>query len=839
VLHHHTPFHPYARRALRAFLPGLCLGLVVAACTAKAPASGESRRATPDVQAAPAAPGQGAPAAPTPPPDPREAALSEAMVKLLQREHLLRKPIDDALSRTAFATYVDRLDGGKMFLLARHREALTKYDDKIDDELRAGSLELAHEGSQIFVARVEVVAKVVAELLAAPFNHDDEEWVELDPKKIELAATEQELRDRWRRRLELEVLERVGQMEARLQAAAERDAKNAGKPGDKADKNAARAPGKANGGKANGGKANDGKANDGKANDKTNAKASAPKAGDKGGDAKSGDKGGNAKAGNAKAGDAKAGDAKAAPDDDDGDEVATPLDKIPPTPEARDAKVRADLAKTYAARFTRLRHPGPFDAASDLVNAVTSSLDPHTNYLPPADKANFDLRMTGSLEGIGALLRERDDYVEVSEIVPGGASWRHGGLSAGDLIMAVSEEGKEPVDTFDMRLDDVVKMIRGPKGTIVHLRIQKATGTQQTIAITRDIIVIEDTYARGAVLMRKGQPSYGYIHLPSFYGGRGAGQRTASTDVRKLLGEMKGRKLAGAILDIRSNGGGLLGDAIELTGAFIDRGPVVQVQDNRGRRETLSDDQRGVDFDGPVIVMVDRFSASASEILAGALQDYKRAIIVGTGPTHGKGTVQTLADLDRATGGKIDLGVLKITVQQFFRVTGASTQREGVMPDVVLPDPAGHLETGERELEHAIPWSAVPAVPHDTWNATWKTPTLVERSAVRIAKHPSFTKMAALTQLLRSTRDDTRLPLARAAWEARRKERRAAIEAASPDLRNAAPGLVVKALDESAPPPPPGPDGKTDDRPSRWRDNLARDPWVEECVNILGDMTAK
>jgi carboxyl-terminal processing protease len=347
--------------------------------------------------------------------------------------------------------------------------------------------------------------------------------------------------------------------------------------------------------------------------------------------------------------------------------------------------------------------------------------------------------------------------------------------------------------------------------------------------------VVEESYARGAVLSHKGQPLYGYIHLPSFYGGRGPGQRTSAADVRRLLREMRAKKLGGVVLDIRSNGGGLLGDAIEMTGALIDRGPVVQVQDNRGRRETLSDDERGTDFDGPVVVLVDRFSASASEILAGALQDYHRAIIVGTGPTHGKGTVQTLADLGRATGGKLDLGVLKITIQQFFRVSGSSTQREGVTPDIVLPDPAGHIDSGERQLEHAIPWSQVPAADHDQWPATWKPSTLVERSATRVSKQPVLAKMAALTQLLRTNRDDTRIPLARPAWEAHRKQELAAFEAASPDLKNEAPRLTVKSLDDATP-LPPGPGGNSDDRIARWRDNLARDPWVDECVNILGDM---
>ena len=728
----------------------------------------------PGVQTAQAAPAPHAD--PVARPDPREAMLSAAITQLLERQHVLRKPIDDELSRVAFATYLDRLDSSKMFLLRKDRDALARYSDKIDDELHAGSLELAHEGSRIFVARVEVVEKLVAELLAAPQNHDDEEFIELDPKKVEVATTEPELRERWRRRLELEVLERVAQMEARLAA----------------DKEHAAKAGAVKGGAAKGAT---GKASTGKA---------------------------------------AAGSGSATPDEEDG--APLPVAKIPPTPEGREAKARADLAKTYAARFTRLRHPGPFDAASDLVNAVTSSLDPHTTYLPPADKANFDIRMSGSLEGIGALLREHDDYVEVVEIVPGGASWRQGGLAQGDLILSVAADGQDPVDVGDMRLDDVVKMIRGPKGTVVHLRVQKPTGTQESIAITRDVIVVEESYARGAVLSHKGQPAYGYIYLPSFYGGKNAGQRTAAGDVRRLLTEMKARKVAGVVLDIRGNGGGLLGDSIEMTGSLIDHGPVVQVQDNRGHRETLSDDQRGTDFDGPVVVLVDRFSASASEILAGALQDYHRAIIVGTGPTHGKGTVQTLADLDRATGGQVELGVLKITVQQFFRVSGSSTQREGVTPDIVLPDPAGHIEAGERQLEHAIPWSQIPPAAHDDWPATWKTTTLVERSAARVAKQPVLAKIATLTQILRASRDDTRLPLARAAWEAHRKQQRAAIEAASPDLKSGPAKLAVQSVDEPAPPPRAA-GGKPDDRLERWRDGVARDPWIEECVNILGDMT--
>jgi carboxyl-terminal processing protease len=482
-----------------------------------------------------------------------------------------------------------------------------------------------------------------------------------------------------------------------------------------------------------------------------------------------------------------------------------------------------------------MKTPGPLDAASELVNAVSAGLDPHTNYLPPADKANFDIRMSGSLEGIGAVLREKDHLIEIVEIVPGGASWRHGGLQQGDLILSVQQEKQDPVDVFDMRIDEVVKMIRGPKGTVVRLRVQKPTGQEQTIAITRDVVVIEESYAKAALVQQKGKPLMGYIHLPSFYGGRGS-PRSAGDDLKQLLGELKEKKVAGIVLDIRSNGGGLLSDAIEISGHVIDKGPVVQVKDSDGQKDVLADTQKGVVYDGPLIVLVDQFSASASEILAGALQDYGRAVIVGNA-THGKGTVQTIADLDQLTGGKIELGVLKITIQQFFRPSGSSVQREGVTPDIALPNPYAHIDSGERELPQAIAWSQIAPAPFEKWGMPWSRKTLADKSAARVAKDPVLTKVAAATTLLRERRKDTTVPLAKPAWEARRKEQKAALEAASPDLKKIPPAFTVKPLAESpAPATAPGPGGKKDDSALKWRDNLAKDAWVNESLSILADM---
>jgi len=293
------------------------------------------------------------------------------------------------------------------------------------------------------------------------------------------------------------------------------------------------------------------------------------------------------------------------------------------------------------------------------------------------------------------------------------------------------------------------------------------------------------------------------------------------------------------ILDIRGNGGGLLEDSVEMTGLFIDRGPVVQTQQSDGNREVLNDDQAGTTFDGTAVVLVDRFSASASEILAGALQDYKRAVIVGTGPTHGKGTVQVLADLDRMGGETSEkLGSLKITIQQFFRVSGASTQWQGVVPDILLPDPVGYIEAGERQLDNSIPWSQIDPVPHKKWpGGRWNMADLAAKSAKRVSSSDVFRKIGSRTELQRQWVKDSKVPLKKQAFAAQRAERKAALEAVTPDLDAAPARLTVSVIDydgKAAPVARPN-GGKPDDSAARWREGLAKNPWVEEALLVLQD----
>lgn len=698
-------------------------------------------------------------------PDPREPALAQQTAYILTEEHLRRRPIDDEVSKKAFAAYLERLDGGKLFLLKSHVQALEASADKMDDQLHAGNLRLARQGAALFAERRIIVAKVVADLLAQPFDFEADDEIETDPDKLAFCETEEELKSRWEKVLKLQILERIAQMEDTAEAREK------------------------------------------KKNEPKNGSGAAE---------------------------------EEKPD-------PTTLEEIPPTLEGKEKKAREKVTQSYAARFTRLESADPLEPAESFLNAVASVYDPHTLYLAPSEKEDFDIEMSGSLEGIGAALAEEGHYIVVREIIPGGASWRQGKLEPADLILAVAQQGQKPQDVTDMPIDKVVRLIRGPKGSVVTLTVKKPDERIEVISITRDVIEIEAAYARGATLsLGAGHEPVGYVYLPSFYGNTrrqpgATGERNAADDMRALLAQFDKRGTKGVIIDLRGNGGGLLDHARDMTGALIDKGPVVSTRYANGKTEVLTDDDAGVTYRGEVIVLVDRFSASASEILAGALQDYGRALVVGTGPTHGKGTVQVLVDLDRLTQApmKLPLGVFKLTIQQFFRVNGASTQWRGVVPDVVLPDPASFVESGERFLDHSIPWSQVEPLPFRSWNGTkWDAAALDASSKARRASNPVFKKVEARSALLKTRQDQTKLPLMRKKWLAKREADKKSLEAVDPKLEDGEDRFEVTVLELAAPK-----EGGTEKdqkaqkkRIDDWRKSLSHDPWLEETLHVMSDV---
>ena len=397
-------------------------------------------------------------------------------------------------------------------------------------------------------------------------------------------------------------------------------------------------------------------------------------------------------------------------------------------------EIKETLQKRYERLETSTKQYNSSDIFQLFVNAYTGAIEPHTSYFSPRTSENFDISMSLSLEGIGAVLRGDTDYTEVQSVVPGGPADLSGELHDGDRIIGVGQdEDGEIIDVIGWRLDDVVDMIRGPKGSIVRLELLPKEagleGPSKIITITRDEIKLEEQAAKSEIIENESGSRVGVIDIPTFYSDFAAQARgetdykSTTRDVRRLLAELEGEDIDGIIVDLRDNGGGSLSEALEFTGLFIESGPIVQTKDSSGNIDINRDRDPAVVYGGPLAVLVNRNSASASEIFAGAIQDYNRGIIIGE-PTFGKGTVQNIVDLNRFSRSNSDYGRLKTTIAQFFRINGGSNQHKGVIPDIIFPTADLSDETGERSLDNALPWDEIrparyiPAnAPVDRYNA--------------------------------------------------------------------------------------------------------------------------
>ena len=407
-------------------------------------------------------------------------------------------------------------------------------------------------------------------------------------------------------------------------------------------------------------------------------------------------------------------------------------------------EARETVLKNYKDYFDRISKLTKEDYFSIFINAITLSVDPHSSYFAPKSKEDFDIQMSGELEGIGATLTQKFGEVKVASIVVGGAAWKQGELEEGDMILKVAQEGDtEAVSISNMRLDDAVRLIRGKKGTIVTLTVKKIDETTKEIQIERDKIILEDTYVRTIILTDSVTNSrIAYLHLPSFYiDFQKQNGRRCSNDFKAELMKLKDENVDGIIIDLRDNGGGSLSEVVNIAGFFIPKGPVVQVRDRNGKVSHLDDKDASVLFDGNVLVMTNQFSASASEIFAAALQDYNRAVIFGTPQTLGKGTVQQMFNLDRATRVSSDLkplGALKLTIQKFYRINGGSTQIEGVKSDISFTTSYSYLGIDEESFDNALEWDKIPALKYDLWTSTYNMDSLKNWSNNRMKTDSAF-----------------------------------------------------------------------------------------------------
>ncbi len=486
-----------------------------------------------------------------------------------------------------------------------------------------------------------------------------------------------------------------------------------------------------------------------------------------------------------------------------------------------------------------------FDFADDLerkdyfaifLTIIVEEFDPHTNYFAPPDRDRFDLRMSGKLEGIGARLQKKNDYIKIIEVISGGPAWRGEHIEVGDLIMKVRQEDeKEAVSVVGMRLDDAVKLIKGPKGTKVTLTIKRVDGTIEDETITRDVVELEETYAK-STLITKDDKNFGLINLPQFYFDmNNYKERNAASDIKKEIIRLKKEGMEGLILDLRSNGGGSLRTAVDIAGLFIKEGPVVQVASADGEKEVLKDRDKDIIWDGPFVILVNELSASASEILAAAMQDYKRAIIIGSKQTYGKGTVQNLIDLNQwlRRNDMGDMGALKLTTQKFYRVNGGSTQLEGVKSDVVMPDRYSYFDVGERDYDNPLPYDKIGAADYDVWEGYIDYEETISKSIARMAKSEQLALIDENAKWIKKRRDETVVSLNYNNYKndidqrIEESKKFEAIDEYDNELSYQSLPYEVKLMKQ---------DTTLGEKRKRWHKSLTKDIYVEEAVNVLEDL---
>ena len=499
--------------------------------------------------------------------------------------------------------------------------------------------------------------------------------------------------------------------------------------------------------------------------------------------------------------------------------------------ESREATLRS-LDELYDFIDDRQRK----DWFSVYINAIVEEFDPHTFYFAPEDKDRFDVQMSGNFEGIGARLQKRMDNIYINEIISGGPAWRQNELEVGDQILKVRQEDEEePVSIVGMRLDDAVKFIKGPKGTNVILTLKKVDGTIEDLTITRDIVELEETYAKSSVV-KKSDKTFGVINLPKFYVDfTDYNKRNAASDIKKEIERLKDQGMEGLVLDLRNNGGGSLKTVVDMAGLFIKEGPVVQVRTTGEPKEVLQDKDKSIVWDGPLVILVNELSASASEILAAAMQDYKRAIVIGSKQTYGKGTVQNVLDLNRMVRNNTngDMGALKFTTQKFYRINGGSTQLEGVKSDVIVPDRYSYIDIGEKDQENPLPWDQIEAVNYDLWSNYFDYDATIKKSNERMQNSEQLKLIDENARWIKTIRERNNFSLNYDAYktrlelneeEAKRFEK---IADYTTDLTFESLPYEIALMEK---------DSVLKMKRERWHESLSKDVYMEEALNVLNDL---
>ena len=478
------------------------------------------------------------------------------------------------------------------------------------------------------------------------------------------------------------------------------------------------------------------------------------------------------------------------------------------------------------------------DWFSNYVNSFVSQYDPHTTYFKPEDKDRFDVNISGRFDGIGARLQKRDGGIEIVQIILGGPLWKDKKIEAGDEIIKVGEPGKDPINVIGMRIDDAIKLIKGPKGTIVELTVRRKTDNEiKTFPIIRDEVVLEESYAKSTLIM-KDNKTFGLITLPKFYVDfNDSKEINCATDVKNEIINLKNEGIEGLVLDLRNNGGGALQTVVDMTGLFIKTGPIVQVKSIGNRKKVLYDKDPSLLWDGPLVILVNQMSASASEIMAAALQDYERAVVIGSNNTFGKGTVQNVLDLNRfLSNSDFDLGALKITTEKFYRINGGSVQLKGVESDIVTPNTYSHIDIGEADEKNPLKWDQIDKASYRKWDGYYNLESVINDSKLRVSKNELFNLIDQNAKWFSERRENKSYSLKYDTFKNEQKKNKLKLKKFDKvkDYNNnlrfnllSDQSLNIKDTDEYK------------ENRKRWHNSLRSDIYVNESINVLLNLKTK
>ncbi len=621
----------------------------------------------------------------------KRRAMMQLLVSCIETVHFKPVAVNDSLSDRIYKLYIKRLNLDKLYFTQGDIDKFKKYEFKIDSEITQGTFEFYDLVNKTFDQRLGEDTLYAKKILAQPFDYTTNEDYQYDPEKIPYPKNVDELHDLWRKRIKYEALARLSDMIDRQEKGIKKDDSTF---------------------------------------DSSLLEGSA-----------------------AMSFDEKKKDAAIKG-------IMTMYSKTGKRDTTLKVKTyaelekdaRAKILKTYEDYFNQFKSLSDTDKITEYFNVIANVFDPHTEYFAPEERKNFEISMSGQLEGIGAQLQEKAGNITVENVIPGSPAFKSGEIKEGDIFIKVGQGNAEPVDVRGMPLNKAVQLIRGKKGTEVKLTV-KTGSTTKVVSLIRDVIHLEDTYAHAAIINNGGQ-KMGYIRLPEFYTDfDGRGGRRCSDDVRALVKELQGENVKGIIFDLRNNGGGSLQDVVKMAGIFIGKGPVVQVENRDLQTQTLSSKDTGAIYKGPLIVLVNGASASASEIFAAAMQDYKRGVIMGS-QTYGKGTVQQVLSLDAPAFAQFKpLGSVKVTINKFYRINGGTTQKDGVMPDVAMPDPYQYIYEKEKDADYPLEWDKITPADYKEWNHPSDLNYLAEQSTKRTGNDSIFNLVREEAKTFKQERD--------------------------------------------------------------------------------------